>query len=120
MVTSGARRRLAEGSDPDPRFTLANERTFLAWIRTALALVAGGIGLDAFLVDLPAVPRRVLAALLLVLGAVLAVAAYRRWLMAEHALRTGRSLPLPGVAVLLSLGVALVAVVLLALVLVTG
>ena len=39
---------LALGEDPDPRFTLANERTFLAWIRTSLALVAGGIGLDTF------------------------------------------------------------------------
>lgn len=43
----------AEGSDPDPRFTLANERTFLAWVRTSLALLAGGIGLDAFVVGLP-------------------------------------------------------------------
>ncbi|WP_283215114.1 DUF202 domain-containing protein [Pseudofrankia sp. DC12] len=31
------------GTDPDYRFSLANERTFLAWIRTALALLAGGI-----------------------------------------------------------------------------
>jgi len=42
-----------EGEEPDPRFTLANERTFLAWVRTALALVAGGIGLEAF------VPRQI-------------------------------------------------------------
>jgi putative membrane protein len=32
-----------EGTEPDYRFTLANERTFLAWIRTALALLAGGV-----------------------------------------------------------------------------
>lgn len=46
--SSGGRwtdRLLAEGDDPDPRFSMANERTFLAWIRTALALIAGGIGL---------------------------------------------------------------------------
>lgn len=36
-----------EGSEPDPRFTLANERTFLAWIRTSLALLACGIALEA-------------------------------------------------------------------------
>lgn len=30
-------------AEPDYRFTLANERTFLAWIRTALALLAGGV-----------------------------------------------------------------------------
>ena len=35
------------GTEPDPRFTLANERTFLAWIRTALALIAGGVALEA-------------------------------------------------------------------------
>jgi hypothetical protein len=29
--------------EPDYRFTFANERTFLAWIRTALALIAGGV-----------------------------------------------------------------------------
>ena len=33
------------GEEPDYRFTLANERTFLAWIRTALALIAGGVAL---------------------------------------------------------------------------
>ena len=32
-----------EGEEPDYRFTLANERTFLAWLRTALALIAGGV-----------------------------------------------------------------------------
>ena len=32
----------------DYRFILANERTFLAWMRTALGLVAGGVALDQF------------------------------------------------------------------------
>ena len=39
---------LGGGTEPDPRFTLANERTFLAWIRTSLAMVAGGIAVEAF------------------------------------------------------------------------
>ncbi|NNA69385.1 DUF202 domain-containing protein [Pseudomonas gessardii] len=43
---------LADGCEPDPRFTLANERTFLAWIRTAIALLASGIALDALPLDL--------------------------------------------------------------------
>jgi putative membrane protein len=39
-----ARRRwYDEGVDPDRRYSLANERTFLAWIRTSLALVADAI-----------------------------------------------------------------------------
>lgn len=43
-----ARTLLPEGEEPDPRFTLANERTFLAWIRTSLAFLAGGVALEAF------------------------------------------------------------------------
>lgn len=114
MVARRDRLRLSEGQDPDPRFTLANERTFLAWIRTALALLAAGIGVETFLDDLPVLPRRSLAALLLVLGGALAVGAYRRWRAVELALRSGRPLPLPGVALLLALGVAAAAGVLLA------
>lgn len=65
-----AERVRAEGQEPDPRFTFANERTFLAWVRTALALVAGGIGLEAFVPPL-AVPglRQALAVVLVLLGA---------------------------------------------------
>jgi putative membrane protein len=114
-------RLLAEGEDPDPRFTFANERTFLAWIRTALALLAAGIGLEAFLgTTLPDVPRRGLAALLLVLGGALAVTAFQRWLATERALRHHRPLPPPGLAPALAAGVALAALVLLAFVLLTG
>ena len=101
---------LALGEDPDPRFTLANERTFLAWIRTSLALVAGGIGLDTFVSGvMPAPVRATIAALLLVLGAVVASMAFVRWLAAERSLRLGRPLPLPAAAPLLSLGVGAVA-----------
>jgi putative membrane protein len=114
-------RQLAEGEAPDPRFTFANERTFLAWIRTSLALLAGGIGLDAFLVDaLPAGPRRVLAALLIILGGALAVSAFTRWLASERALRLNRPLPLPALAPVLAGGVAVVALVLLGFVLLRG
>ena len=69
----------AEGEEPDPRFTLANERTFLAWIRTALALVAAGIGLEAFVPAL-ALPglRQALAVVLALLGATVSATAYRR------------------------------------------
>ncbi|WP_143342795.1 YidH family protein, partial [Crossiella equi] len=35
------------GEEPDPRFTLANERTFLAWIRTSLGLMAAGVAVEA-------------------------------------------------------------------------
>ncbi|GAB14727.1 hypothetical protein ARGLB_075_00090 [Arthrobacter globiformis NBRC 12137] len=49
---------LGGGNEPDPRFTLANERTFLAWIRTSLALLAGGVAVEAFMADLFGPERR--------------------------------------------------------------
>ncbi|MCV2488208.1 DUF202 domain-containing protein [Geodermatophilus sp. YIM 151500] len=107
-------RLMARGTDPDPRFTFANERTFLAWIRTALALLAAGIGLEAFVGDVlrPGV-RQGLAAGLLLLGAALAVIAFRRWLLSERALRDGRSLPGLAIGPVLALALAVAGVVLL-------
>lgn len=101
----------AEGTEPDPRFTFANERTFLAWVRTALALIAGGIGLEAFVPRL-AVPglRQVLASALVLLGVATSATAFRRWARAEHALRTGEPLPPPTLAPFLAYGVAATAV----------
>src|SRR5512132_4011914 len=102
----------AEGREPDPRFTLANERTFLAWLRTALALIAGGIGLEAFVPEL-AVPglRPALALVLVLLGAGVSATAFRRWYQAERALRLGEPLPPPRLAPVLAYGVASVAVI---------
>lgn len=89
-------RSLNEGEDPDPRFTLANERTFLAWIRTSLALLAGGIAVEAFTEDLfDETARKVLGTSLLVLGGLLAASAAARWLRVEAAMRQKRTLPLP-------------------------
>jgi putative membrane protein len=111
-MTRWADRLRAEGTEPDPRFTLANERTFLAWVRTALALIAGGIGLEAFVPEL-AVPglRQVLACGLVLLGVLLSGSAFGRWLRAERALRTGSPLPAPALAPALGFGVALLGVV---------
>lgn len=82
------------GSDPDYRFTLANERTFLAWIRTSLALMAAGVAVAQLLPDTGmAGARRVLGVLLILLGAGLAAGAYARWERAERAIRLGQRLP---------------------------
>ncbi|MGO1184002.1 MAG: YidH family protein [Micrococcaceae bacterium] len=107
-----AQRLLAGGDEPDPRFTLANERTFLAWIRTSLALLAGGVAVEAFTGALfDEMTRRVLGSILLVLAAVIAFSAVFRWIRVERAMRRGRALPLPVLAPLLALGTAMAAAV---------
>ncbi|WP_349826694.1 YidH family protein [Brevibacterium litoralis] len=91
-----ARVLLPTGAEPDPRFTLANERTFLAWIRTALALMAGGIAVEAFTMDLfTDLIRKGLSILLLLLGMALAAGSAVRWLRIERAMRHRKALPLP-------------------------
>jgi len=71
-------RRLSNGTDPDPRFSLANERTFLAWIRTALGLIALGVAVATFVSTQETKGvSLLLAAALVLLGLVVAVAASR-------------------------------------------
>src|SRR4051794_34662461 len=74
------------GKEPDYRFSLANERTFLAWIRTSLGLIGGGVAVEAFGVASPDV-RSFLVTLLVTLGGVCGAAASVRWARIERALR---------------------------------
>ena len=97
------------GAEPDYRFTLANERTFLAWIRTALALSAGGLGVISLLPDL--FGSEVLGLLLLVLSFATAATAYRRWANNEKAMRLGEALPPSKLPQFMATGTALVAIV---------
>jgi len=100
-----------EGTEPDPRWTFANERTFLAWSRTALALVVAGLGVVQLLPPFPGVPwgRHVLGVPLIVFGAVVAVTAYREWVSSQRAMRHGDPLPRSVMPRLLSLIVAVMA-----------
>lgn len=102
-----AKRLTDEGADPDPRFTFANERTFLAWIRTSLALVAAGVGVDAFATDIPTWGRRSLAGLLVVLGGLLSISAFQRWLRSERALRQSEPLPTNRLAPVIAYGLSI-------------
>nr|WP_127499258.1 DUF202 domain-containing protein [Actinoplanes solisilvae] len=82
------------GRTPDYRFSLANERTFLAWIRTGLALIAGGLACAQFLRPMKiAHLREILAVALLVLGAVVALRAVHHWARTERAMRLDQELP---------------------------
>jgi putative membrane protein len=84
-----------QGAEPDPRYTFANERTFLAWSRTALALVVAGLGVVQLLPPFPGVPwgRHVLGVPLIVFGAVVAVTAYLEWVRNQRAMRLRQALP---------------------------
>ncbi|MBM6404860.1 DUF202 domain-containing protein [Phycicoccus sp. CSK15P-2] len=100
------------GTDPDPRFSLANERTFLAWIRTGLALLAGAAALDALDLPLHDTVQYLLAGLLAAAGLLVAVTSFRTWARTERAMRENTTLPAnPAMAVVL-VAVALVGTVL--------
>ncbi len=119
MTSEGRSRRFPRrvygvGEEPDSRFSLANERTFLAWIRTSLALVAAGVALEAL--RLPILPdlRFAAALIFIALGLLSALQAWAGWARTERALRL--QLPLPGASMSLlisvGLGIAVVLIVL--------
>jgi putative membrane protein len=97
------------GSEPDPRFTFANERTFLAWNRTALALIAGGLAAAQYLHFNPHGLRLLIAVPPIGLGAVLGVESYRQWIESERAMRFGRPLPYSMLPRLLAGGISVIA-----------
>ncbi|ADG74079.1 protein of unknown function DUF202 [Cellulomonas flavigena DSM 20109] len=101
------------GTEPDARFSLANERTFLAWARTGLALLAGGVALEAL--DLPVEPGMRLAAavVLIALGSTAPAVAWWGWARGERAMRRGDPLPAPVGFGLLVAGVAVAGVLVL-------
>jgi putative membrane protein len=106
-----------EGVEPDARFTFANERTFLAWNRTAVALVVAGLAITQLLPPFPGIPggRHIVGVPLIVLGIVLSLTSYRQWAQNQRALRLGQPLPgsnLPGLLTVLVAAVAAVATVL--------
>jgi putative membrane protein len=99
-----------EGTEPDARFTLANERTFLAWIRTALALIAAGVAVETLIAGEGGTGRTLLAVALIGLGTACGLLAYGRWMTSERAMRTGRPLPAPMLAPVLGFGIAVIGV----------
>lgn len=100
-----------EGPELDYRFTLAGERTFLAWIRTSLGLLAGGVAVHELVQpfrhhDI----RSALAISCIVLAAVIALGAYGRWRHVAAAMRAGRPLPHTIMVPILAIGIAVIAV----------
>lgn len=81
------------GDEPDPRFSLANERTFLAWIRTALALLAAGIAIEALALHISAGFRFAAGLVFIILAVIAVVHSWVAWARTETALRRRRVLP---------------------------
>jgi putative membrane protein len=102
----------AVGKEPDPRFSYANERTFLAWNRTALALISVGLAVTNLLppFHLP-FGRRIIGLPLIALGAFVALASLREWAGNQRAMREGRPLPVARLPLLVSAVIGVVAVV---------
>ncbi|MBJ3817003.1 DUF202 domain-containing protein [Shimwellia pseudoproteus] len=98
------------GDAPDYRFSLANERTFLAWVRTALGVLAAGVGLDQLAPEL-ATPliREIVSLALCLFAGCLAIFSYLRWVKTETAMRLRQDLPYTPVLLLLSIVMALIA-----------
>ncbi len=103
------------GDNPDYRFSLANERTFLAWVRTALAMMAAGVAVIRFIPGL-AVIRHALGFLLIGLGGLLAAVSYHQWQRNELAMRMGQQLPRSFIPRLVAFSLVLAAAVALTLV----
>jgi putative membrane protein len=97
--------------EPDPRFLLANERTFLAWNRTGLALVGGGLAAGQLLDFDSLIAELAVSLPPIALGAALALLSYRRWQANDRALRHGEPLPAANASRILPWGIATLAVV---------
>ena len=97
------------GGEPDARFTFANERTYLAWNRTSLALIAAGAAAAAFLRVGLGGARLLVAVPLLLLGMAIALTSYGRWKESERAIRLGEPIPQSRAVRLLSWTIAAIA-----------
>ncbi|MEV5573236.1 DUF202 domain-containing protein [Spirillospora sp. NPDC052269] len=82
------------GTRPDTRFLLANERTYLAWMRTCLAFLVGGVALGHLTVR-PGLEwlRMTIVVMIIASGIVLTPLAFLHWRTTEHAIRADRELP---------------------------
>lgn len=114
LVPPGGTGRVAGAAqgEPDPRLLFANERTFLSWIRTSLALIATGLAVVELLPEFKiAGGRRIVGLPLIALGIFLAATAYRSWTANERAMRASLPLPRRYETLVLAIGVGVVALV---------
>jgi putative membrane protein len=109
------------GEAPDPRFSFANERTFLAWNRTALALISVGLAITQLLPPFNFTGgRRVIGLPLMALGAILSIASLREWASNERAMRLSHPLPASRLVVMVVVVIGVIGVVALVIAAVAG
>ena len=101
---------MTEHDDPDYRFTLANERTFLAWLRTSLALIAAGVAVQLVPEFGVAGGRRAIGMVLVGLGILVSLGGTRRWRQVQAAMAHGDDLPRTRMPLLLGSALALLAI----------
>ena len=107
------RRVYAAGSEPDPRFTFANERTFLAWIRTGLGFLSAGVAIAAVArwTERLGLEIRLASAVLIICGLACGIGAFRRWMANERAMRLNEPLPSSPLLLVVTVIVAFVGIV---------
>ncbi len=112
----------ADEAEPDARFTLANERTFLAWSRTALALVTAGLAIVQLLPPFPGIPwgRRIIGTPLILLGSAVVVISYREWTVKQRALRRGEPISRSRLPWILAATIAVIGLIAVAVTLLSG
>ncbi|MCX2933856.1 DUF202 domain-containing protein [Mycobacterium sp. CVI_P3] len=106
-----------EGREPDPLYSLANERTYLSWLRLAVTLLAGAVAIDRLFLEHPWFGSRILALGLVVIAVAACGLGVWRWCLTERAVRRreplpGFSAPLLGVVAMLFAGAGVVVLVL--------
>ncbi|TCO43478.1 putative membrane protein [Kribbella antiqua] len=103
---------MTDQQEPDYRFTLANERTYLAYLRTSLACYAGGLSAVQFLdLGLDRWPARIIGVALVTAGIVTTAGAFRRWQENLTAMRSGGRLPVTRLPLMLAATISVVGVI---------
>lgn len=102
-----------DGTEPDARYTFASERTFLAWSRTSLALVVGGLAIAQLLPPFPGIPwgRHVIGTPLILLGCAVSVISYLEWKASQRALRHGQPLPRSRLPQILAIAITVIGLI---------
>lgn len=97
------------GEEADPRFSLANERTFLSWIRTSLALIAVAVALEALQLPIRTEFRVGASSVFIAMGLLAPIHAWINWMRTERAMRRGQPLPAPALSLVIAAGVVFAA-----------